>query len=91
MWCCYRFRFDVPARQDAPRDLSGAAGAFAESIMLHFHGAASWTAASARARDGSVEIWFGLPQLPTHPEFDPFWRAQLRSFGLSGERVPNRN
>jgi len=91
MWCCYRLNFEQPPRGDEPRELARVASAFADAIVSHFASNASWTAASATAKDGSIDVWFGLPQLPAHPEVDPVWREHLRSFGLSGQRVPNRN
>ena len=91
MWCCYRLTFDHTPRGDESRELARAAAAFADAIAQHFAGNATWTAASAAQKEGGIDVWFGLPQLPTHPEFDPVWRERLRSFGLSGQRVPNRN
>lgn len=89
MWCCYRFHLDPAAT--AGRELRTVTDAFAATIGRHFGGAATWTAASAAAPDGGVEIWFGLPQLPTHEALAPLWQQQLRGHGLVAQRVPNRN
>ena len=89
MWCCYRLAFDDSATPG--RDLSGAAAAFADSVIAHFAGNGSWVAASACASYGSVDVWFGMPVLPTDQLFSDIWRTQLRAHGLGGARVSNRN
>ena len=89
MWCCYRFHLD--AASAAGRELGAATDAFAAAIVRQAGGSATWSVASAPARDGGVEVWFGLPHLPTHEALAPLWQRQLESHGLVAQRVPNRN
>lgn len=92
MWCCYRIALDdAPADAAAAPDLERRVTAFADSILEHFSGNGSWMAASARVKADSMDVWFGIPSLPTDPLFGEIWRAQLRQRGLTGQRVPNRN
>ena len=92
MWCCYRFALEDPVAADAGvGELDRRVTALADSILEHFAGNATWVAASAREKADSIDVWFGLPSLPTDPLFGEIWRAQLRMRGLSGQRVPNRN
>ena len=91
MWCCYRLAFDDALPVPAQAQIEPAVAAFADSILEHFAGHGSWMAASARVKSGSMDVWFGIPSLPTDPLFGEIWRAQLRQRGLTGQRVPNRN
>jgi hypothetical protein len=92
VWCCYRLTFDDDTSPAAAlTELAPAVAAFADSILEHFAGNGSWVAASAHVKAGSMDVWFGMPSLPTDPLFGEIWRAQLRQRGLCGQRVPNRN
>ena len=92
MWCAYRFTF-ANAGADALvlRDLGNTVHEFSEAILNHFQGQGHWVAATARATDGGIDIWYSMPQRPGDAEFAPIWEAQLKAHGLAAQRVIGRN
>ena len=90
MWRLYRL---TEAASDTPaaRDLRAASCAFARSIVEHA-GAGHWSAPTAPARAGGMELWFNLPSLDVPaPEFEQAWNTQLQRNGLRATRISGRN
>lgn len=89
MWFVYRFARNT---QTAPpsRELDADIAAFSNTVVQRFGQPATWVAASARAPDGGIEVWYSLPQLPTDPVLKDFWAQCLSSYGLAGQRITNR-
>ena len=93
MWFAYRFTLVEDSAADAlvQRDLGHTVHAFSEAILRHFQGQGHWVAATARATDGGIDIWYSIPQRPTDEGFAPVWDAQLKAHGLAAQRVIGRN
>ena len=89
MWFVYRFARDVAAAATMPthaidRDVA----AFSNAIVQQVEG--SWIAASARAPDGGVEVWFNLPYLPSAAALTEVWAKCLSTYALTARRITNR-
>ncbi len=89
MWFVYRFARNAEAAATMPTgDIDQDVAAFSRSILQQVEG--RWVAASARAPDGGVEIWYNLPQLPSHAVLKEVWAKCLGTYALSGRRITNR-
>lgn len=89
MWFVYRFARNVEAAATRPTgDIDLDVAAFSRSIMQQVEG--RWVAASARAPDGGVEVWYNLALLPSEPALREVWSASLAAHALSGRRITNR-
>ena len=63
---------------------------FSDSIVRQAGQQGRWIAATARALDGGVEVWYNLAQLPTESPLREVWAACLASYALVGRRITNR-
>ena len=92
MWFAYRFTLDnATADTIVQRDLDNRVHAFSEAILRHFQDQGPWVAATARATNGGLDIWYSVPLRPDHVDFVPVWEAQLKAHGLVAQRVIGRN
>ena len=83
MWWPYRFR-DATGNSDPTDRLR----LFAARIAASGGAGDSWVEATARTRDGAIDIWFRSDASPS--ELDA-WEEGLRSSGLLAERLKGRN
>jgi hypothetical protein len=89
MWFVYRFARNAEAAATMPTgNIDQDVAAFSRSIMQQVEG--RWVAASARAPDGGVEVWYNLELLPSEPALREIWSACLAVHALSGRRITNR-
>ena len=89
MWFVYRFARDVAAAATVPtHTIDRDVAAFSNAIVQQVAG--RWVAASARAADGGVEVWFNLPALPSAAELNQVWAKCLSTYALTGKRITNR-
>jgi hypothetical protein len=90
MWYAYCFTLDTD-RGGKDRPLFDAVSAFSKAVVGYFSAEGGhWVPATARAKNGGIEIWYSLPKLPADKPFNEFWRARLAENGLIATRVGGR-
>ena len=91
MWFVYRFTRSAQADRLPPgRAIDHDIVAFSDSIVRNIGPQGRWVAASARAPDGGIEVWYNLPQLPSESPLREAWAECLASHALTGRRITNR-
>ena len=83
MWWPYRFRAATGTADPTDRLRLFAAGIAASGGACD-----SWVEATARTRDGAIDVWFRADANPSERDA---WEEGLRSSGLSAERIKGRN
>ena len=89
MWYAYCFTLDATAGAK-DRRLEAEVAAVSDAFVAYFNGEGRWVAASARAKNGGIEVWYSLPKLPAERPFNEFWRARLAEHGLIAARASGR-
>lgn len=89
MWYAYCFTFDKTAGAK-DRRLEAEVAAVSDAFVAYFNGDGHWVAATARAKNGGIDVWYSLPKLPAEKPFAEFWRARLVERGLVAARVTGR-
>jgi uncharacterized protein (DUF1684 family) len=89
MWFVYRFARDVEMAATRPvREIDPDVAEFSNCIVQQVAG--RWVAASARAPDGGVEVWYNLAYLPSEAALKQVWAECLSAYALTGKRITNR-
>jgi hypothetical protein len=89
MWFVYRFARDVETAAAIPaREIDRDVAEFSNCMVQQVAG--RWVAASARAPDGGVEVWYNLPHLPSEAALKQIWAECLSVYALTGKRITNR-
>ena len=91
MWFVYRFMRNtqaVPLSHDRAIDRDIAA--FSDVIVRQVRQPGRWVAATARAPDGGIEVWYNLAQLPSESPLRDAWAECLADYALVGRRITNR-
>lgn len=91
MWFVYRFmRNNDTAPTQPERLIDHDIAAFSDAIVRKAGQPGRWVAATARAPDGGIEVWYNLAQLPSESPLREIWAEHLSSYALIGRRVANR-
>jgi hypothetical protein len=91
MWFVYRFMRNTQATpMPAQRAIDHDVAAFSEAIVQRAGQPGRWVAATARAADGGVEVWYNLAQLPSQSPLREAWAECLARYALIGRRITNR-
>ena len=91
MWFVYRFMRNTLTTPTSPeRAIDHDIAAFSAAIVRQFGQAGRWVAATARAPDGGIEVWYNLAQLPSESPLREAWAEYLVSYALVGRRITNR-
>jgi hypothetical protein len=91
MWFVYRFMRNPQAAPMPPeRSIDRDIAAFSDAIVRQSGQPGRWVAATARAPDGGIEVWYNLAQLPSESPLREIWAVHQSSHALIGRRITNR-
>jgi uncharacterized protein (DUF1684 family) len=89
MWFVYRFAREVATAATIPtHEMDRDVAEFSKRIVQQVEG--RWVAASARAPDGGIEVWYNLAYLPSDAALKQVWATCLSACALTGKRITNR-